>query len=240
VPIPSHGVIITAAGSSTRFHTPDDSAGNLKKEFLLIDDRTVLYHAAEPFLFTPGVKGIVVTYPAGRFEETELALDNLVYATSIPVVLVEGGDTRQKSVHIALQHLQDMDLGIDFAAIHDGARPWVTTEVIINTLAVANIIGGAAPVVSIHDALKKIDGEGMIVGHLERSATVAVQTPQIFRFPQILEAHRKAAATSKTYVDDTEIFIDFGGMVGASAGDRRNIKITTPADIPESNRPRSI
>ena len=240
MPIPSHGVIITAAGSSSRFQNPDDPGPNLKKEFILIDDRTVLYHAVEPFLYTPGIRGIVVTYPAGRFEETELALDNLVYAAPVPVVLVEGGETRQKSVHLALQQLQDMQLGIDFVAIHDGARPWVTGEVIVNTLAIANIFGGAAPVVSIHDALKKIDSQGMIVGHVERSATVAVQTPQIFRFPQILEAHRKATSTAKHYVDDTEIFIDFGGMVGASTGDRKNIKITTLGDIPISDRPRSI
>ena len=240
MPIPSHGVIITAAGSSSRFQNPDDTAGNLKKEFILIDDRTVLYHAVEPFLLTPGVKAIVVTYPPGRFEETELALDNLVYAAAVPVVLIEGGDTRQKSVHLALQQLQDMHLGISFVAIHDGARPWVSSEVIINTLAIANIIGGAAPVVSIHDALKKINSEGMIVGHVERNATVAVQTPQIFRFPQILEAHRMASSTSKIYVDDTEIFIDCGGMVGTSAGDRKNIKITTLGDLPDSERPRTI
>jgi 2-C-methyl-D-erythritol 4-phosphate cytidylyltransferase len=240
VPIPSHGVIITAAGSSTRFQNPDDADKNLKKEFILIDDRTVLFHAVEPFLLTPSVKGIVITYPTGRFEETELALDNLVYASEIPVVLIEGGETRQKSVHRALLKLQDLELGIDFVAIHDGARPWVTSEVIINTLAIANIFGGAAPVIAIHDALKKIDSEGMIIGHMERNAVVAVQTPQTFRFPQILEAHHKAAATSKVYVDDTEIFIDFGGLVAASPGDRRNIKITTFADIPMSEGPRSI
>ena len=64
-----------------------------------------------------------------------------------------------------------------------------------------------------------------------------VQTPQIFRFPEILEAHRRAATNGKAYLDDTEIFMDFGGFVGTSEGDLLNRKITVAQDIPESEEP---
>ncbi len=234
MPIPSHGVVITAAGSSSRFLDSTDASLMQKKEFILLDDRSVLYHATEPFLNTPSITAIIITYPEGRLEETEFALDNLLYASSVPVILIEGGSTRQESVYFALERLSVMNLGIEFVAIHDGARPWITCEVIIRTLATANIFGGSAPVLTINDALKKVDSEGLIVEHLQRNGTVCVQTPQIFQFPMILEAHRAAAGNTKTYVDDTEIFTDFGGVVAASPGDSRNRKITTITDISQS------
>lgn len=84
----------------------------------------------------------------------------------------------------------------------------------------------------IHDAVKKIDGEGKIAEHVDRSGLVTIQTPQAFRFPMILEAHRKAAATEKLYLDDTEIFTDFGGLVGTSEGELENRKITLAKDLP--------
>jgi 2-C-methyl-D-erythritol 4-phosphate cytidylyltransferase len=231
VPIPSHGVVITAAGSSSRFLDSTEALNLQKKEFILLDDRSVLYHATEPFLNIPGITAVVVTYATGKLEETESALDNLLYASSVPVILIEGGSTRQESVHLALEHLSEMNLGIEFVAIHDGARPWITSEVIIRTLATANIFGGSAPILAIHDALKRVDSEGLIVDHLQRNGTVTIQTPQIFLFPMILEAHRAAVTNNKTYVDDTEIFTDFGGIVATSPGDTKNVKITTIADI---------
>jgi 2-C-methyl-D-erythritol 4-phosphate cytidylyltransferase len=235
VPIPSHGVIITAAGSSSRFLNSIDDHSVQKKEFILLDDRSVLYHATQPFLNTPGVAAVVVTYPEGRLEETEFALDNILYAYSVPVILVQGGSTRQESVYLALEHLSEMNLGIEFVAIHDGARPWITGEVIIRTLATANIFGGSAPILTINDALKRVDSEGLIVEHVQRNGIVSVQTPQIFKFPMILDAHKAATGMNKIYVDDTEIFADFGGLVAASPGDSRNLKITTIMDISQTN-----
>lgn len=226
---PSHGVIITAAGNSSRFNSSRQTAR--KKEFLLLDDRTVLYHAAQPYFNLPGLKVVVVTHPEGKREETESALDNLLFATSVPVLLIQGGATRQESVRFALETIKNEGPAIDYVMIHDGARPWVTEKIIISTLAMATVFGGAAPVLQIHDAIKRLDDMGRIAAHIDRSGMVTIQTPQAFRFPMILEAHQRAISTEKPYVDDTEIFTDFGGMVGTCEGDPENRKITLESDL---------
>lgn len=231
MPILPFGVVITAAGSSNRFQQNDTGGLYRKKEFELLDDRSVLYHATFPFLSIPSVCALVVTYPRFLRDETELALDNIIYTTSIPVVLVEGGETRQQSVMLALEKLQTIDASIELAAIHDGARPWVTTTIIVEALATASVFGGAAPVTAVADALKRLDENGCISESVSRDAIVAVQTPQVFRFPAILEAHRKAALNGRSYLDDTAVFSDHGGRVAACAGHWSNRKITMPQDL---------
>jgi len=230
VSFPAHGVIITAAGTSSRFNSTQQQTR--KKEFMFLDDRTVLYHATQPFIGLPGLRIVVVTYGEGLREETESALDNLLFAASVPLVLVPGGATRQESVRLALETLRNEGPAIDYVLIHDGARPWIGEQTIISTLAMATVFGGAAPVLPIHDAVKRIDAEGRVTAHVDRSNMVTIQTPQAFRFPMILEAHRHAVALGKPYVDDTEIFTDFGGLVGTSEGDERNKKITLAQDLP--------
>lgn len=228
---PPHGVIITAAGNSTRFNGLNSTVR--KKEFLLLDDRSVLYHAALPFFSLPNLEFVVVTYGEGLRDETEVALDNLLFASPIPVQLVVGGRTRQESVLKALEAMEHYAPNISYVMIHDGARPWVSEETIISTLAMATVFGGAAPVLDIHDAVKRVDAEGKIIGHQDRTDLVTIQTPQVFRFPEILDAHRKAAKTNRSYVDDTEIFTDYGGFVGTSSGTIENRKITVETDLPK-------
>jgi 2-C-methyl-D-erythritol 4-phosphate cytidylyltransferase len=73
-------------------------------------------------------------------------------------------------------------------------------------------------------------------GHIDRSRTVSVQTPQIFHFPEIFFAHQVAKTNGKAYVDDTEIFSDFGQCVGICEGERENKKITYIEDIPDAEQ----
>lgn len=227
---PPHGVIITAAGTSIRFNGSNSSSQ--KKEFLLLDDRSVLYHAALPFFSLPNLEFVVVTYSEGLRDETEVALDNLLFASPIPVQLVLGGKTRQESVLKGLEALEYYAPNISYVLIHDGARPWVSEETIISTLAMATVFGGAAPILPVHDAVKRIDSEGKIASHEDRSGLVMIQTPQVFRFSEILKAHRKAMSDNQSYVDDTEIFTDFGGLVGTTLGNPENRKITVTDDLP--------
>ena len=227
---PSHAVVLTAAGSSTRFNGFSDS--QKKKEFLLIDGRSVLYHAALPFFSIPHLETMVVTYQEGMRDETEAALDNLLFTSTVPILFVEGGATRQQSVLRGLQVLEDHLPQIEYVLIHDGARPWVSEETIISTLAMATVFGGAAPVLPIHDAVKQVDEEGRIQEHRDRSGLVTIQTPQVFRFPAILEAHRKAMLTDHVYLDDTEIYTEYGGVVATTIGNRENRKITVLEDLP--------
>ncbi len=228
---PAHAVIVTAAGSSDRFNK---QGLGVKKEYLTIDGHTVLYRAVEPFLQVPNLSAIIVTHPKGMDDQCAIALEEIFDQNIIPVILVEGGKDRQESVYNALKMLQTISLPIDYVAIHDGARCFVTPELIIRTLATATVFGGAVPALPPVDALKGIDANGLIINHIERTETVGVQTPQIFQFPEILTAHQSARTHEKSYVDDTEVFTSFGMGVGICEGERENRKITYMEDIPQA------
>lgn len=230
---PQHAVIVTAAGSSDRFN---DKGQGVKKEYLSIDGHTVLYRSVVPFLQIPNCMAIIVTCPEGMESECAVALEDVFEQNIAPVIVVKGGKNRQESVFNALKMLISMDLPIEYVAIHDGARCYVSPSLIIRTLATATVFQGAVPCTPPTDALKQIDENGMVVGHIERSKTVAVQTPQIFHFPEIFLAHQKAMDNGQVYVDDTEIFTDFGQIVGVCEGERENKKITYIEDIPDAEK----
>ena len=88
------------------------------------------------------------------------------------------------------------------------------------------------PALPTTDTVKIIDDNGIITGHIERNHGVGVQTPQIFRWPAIWEAHQQAREQQATYTDDTQVFTDYGMMVG-SAGRRENRKIL-PRGYPDA------
>ena len=228
---PEHAVIVTAAGSSDRFNR---QGLGVKKEYLTIDEHTVLYRSVEPFLQVPNLRAIIVTHPKDMADQCAIALEEIFDQNIIPVILVEGGKDRQESVYNALKMLASMSLPIDYVAIHDGARCFVSSDLIIRTLATATVFGGAVPALPPTDALKSIDKNGVITSHIERTETVAVQTPQIFHFPEILTAHQSANTNEKSYVDDTQVFTDFGMCVGMCEGERENRKITFLEDIPNA------
>lgn len=228
---PEHAVIVTAAGSSDRFNK---QGHGVKKEYLSIDGHSVLYRSIEPFLQIPNCRAILVTHPEGMEDQCAVALEDLFEQNFIPIILVEGGKDRQQSVFNALKMLGTMSLPIDYVAIHDGARCFVASDLIIRTLATATVFGGAVPALPPTDALKSIDANGIIVSHIARAETVAVQTPQIFHYPEILTAHQSASTNGKSYVDDTQVFTDFGMSVGICEGDRANRKITYIEDIPDA------
>lgn len=114
--------------------------------------------------------------------------------------------------------------------IHDGARPFVTAKIIQDTYLAAVRYGAAAPAVHPVDTQKTVSGDGFILRHLDRGRTVAVQTPQAFRFAALLDAHRRAAEEGFSCTDDTAIWEKYAGRVKIVDGDERNKKITFAAD----------
>ena len=214
-------IIITAAGSSTRI------GGGIKKEYLPFKNGTVLSVCAETFLKACSgleLTDFIVTCPTGGIEQCITALGDI----APEVRIAEGSDTRQKSVYNGLLAVTGNP---DIVLIHDGARPFVSKEVIMEALQAALEFGASVPGVTPTDTQKEIDGDGFIVRHLTRSSLVAVQTPQCFRFKELLEAHEKAATDSREYTDDTEIWGQYCGPVRVTKGDVNNIKITYPADL---------
>ena len=226
-----HAVIVTAAGSSRRFNESCDSA--VKKEFLTIGGEPILAMAIRPFLQVTGTGVLAVTYRDGDLEVVRNIVSGLTELNSgIEVLFVKGGATRQESVFNALKALTKCKKcnDIKIVSIHDGARPFVTSDLVKACLDAADVHGGACPCIRITDTIVKVGEDGLLCGRLSRDGICTVQTPQTFRFPDIYEAHL-AARSGKSYTDDTEIFMDWGGKVAFVQGSSDNRKITYSTDL---------
>ena len=227
-------VIIAAAGSSTRM------GGPVKKEYLPLKNGTVLSEAAKTFLKTINCTYLTITVPEKGENDAKTALfsdreiQTLLQNTELD--FVEGSSTRQKSIFNALVSLSEKKSVPDIVLIHDGARPFVTKNIIEETALAALEFGGAVPGITPTDTQKIKDEKGFIKTHLTRSEMTAVQTPQGFDFEKLFEAHKKALNEDKEFTDDTEIFGFFAGNVKIVTGSAENIKITYPKDYKYENQ----
>lgn len=204
--------LLLAAGTGSRF------GGPVPKQFAALAGRPVLRHAAEALL-----AGGAVTWlqPVGEADSIAPVLAGLPH---LPIVA--GGATRQASVRAGLEALAAH--APDVVLIHDGARPYLPPGTIPALLAALERHPGAIPAVPVADTLKRGAG-GVIAATVPREGLFRAQTPQAFRFPAILAAHR---AATQDATDDAALLEAAGLPVALVEGSERNIKITRPEDLP--------
>lgn len=142
--------------------------------------------------------------------------------------VIRGGKTRMES---ALAGVSEVRSNAKLITIHDGARPFVTDEVIRRTVDAAAAYMSAVPVIRSTDTLKTIDEDGLIIGSVDREHTVRVQTPQVFNADLIKGALTKAVSDGLTLTDDCSAIEIMGIKTHTVDGDEDNIKLTTPRDI---------
>lgn len=231
---PGNVVIITAAGSSTRFNASDRRyPQNTKKEFLSIDGHTVLYKSASPFFDVPNLHACVVTCREGEQEQTRTALGDLV-SRNIPVFIVPGSDTRRGSVFNGLKELmKHSELKDCIVAVHDGDRPFIDKETIMDCIVYAHMFGGSVPALRITDTIIRADEEGFYTASVPRDGAYTVQTPQCFRLKDLYLAHEKAAASPEadSFTDDAGLYAAAGFKVAVVNGNEKNRKITYRSDL---------
>ena len=144
---------------------------------------------------------------------------------SKPVSVVPGGKTRAESVLCGLSAA-----AMPYAAIHDGARPLVTVELIDEVLDAARVYLAAAPAVPVRDTIK-VAHDGIVERTPDRCALFAVQTPQVFATDLLKAALQSAIADGATVTDDCSAVERLGKEVHLTEGSEENIKITTPVDL---------
>ena len=239
--LPSVASIICAAGSSLRM-------GGIKKEYQKIDvcgiQRTVLEACVVAFASVDLIEIIVIAIPPNTEEIARTALPKeLLTALKSKIYFVDGGKTRSASIFNALSFLAQHNPC--YVLIHDGARPWISPSLITDVIKAAEKYGAVIPAVALSDTPKECnaslfnngqpDGESepvFITTHLKRANTVIAQTPQGFKFPEILLAHEKAAKIEdEEFTDDAEVWGRFYGNVAVIRGSPENRKITFPQDI---------
>lgn len=202
-------LIITAGGSSRRYGKNKLIEKVLGKEVIL--------HTLEAFSGFE-FSQIVIT----SSEELKKYLEPVL---PMSVKLVLGGKTRQESVFNGLKALAPCD----FVAIHDGARPLADKETIKNCLEKAYETKAAIVAVRAVDTIKIADENGLIIETPDRKRLWSVQTPQVFEYKLILDAHKKLEGGD--FSDDAGLLEFLGEKVYVSEGKYTNIKITTPSDI---------
>ena len=141
--------------------------------------------------------------------------------------VVAGGSSRQESVHLGLNALSGK---CKLAAIHDGARPLISWQVIDRVVRAANTYGAAAPAIPVKDTIKVVQG-GVVKETPDRATLQAVQTPQVFDFDILRGALKKAKQDGAQVTDDCSAVERIGLTVKIVEGEERNLKITTPLDL---------
>lgn len=216
-------VIIVAAGSSVRLGM------GRKKEYMHLEGKPVIHHTCEAFASDGRFTHMCIVVPPSGIEEARHILRPFLSGVAGPekmaaVQFVEGGATRQQSVLHGLRALEPA--APDYVLIHDGARPYVSAGCIAGVLEQTIECGACAPAVVPPDAIKRVERDRAIVEHFSRENTLAIQTPQGFRYSEIFRAHEKAAEDGGAYIDDTEIFARYIHPVFTIAGEAANRKIT--------------
>ena len=213
---PSVSAVIVAAGNSTRMGVP--------KQFISLCGRPLLAHTLQSFELCDDIDEIVLVARA----EDHPRLQELVAHNGFTKIssIVCGGDTRQQSVHNGVSACR-----ADFVAIHDGARPLATPELIERVMQAAMQYGAAAAAVRTKDTVKIADANDMIVETPDRATVWNVQTPQIFKRDLFERAWENAEKSGLIVTDDCQLAEAIGHAVKLVEGSYQNIKVTTPEDV---------
>lgn len=209
------GAVIVAAGRSERM-------GGADKMFAELCGKPLLSHAVEPFQRSPIIDCIVLVLAGDRVGD---GLDMMKkYRWSKVAEVCAGGARRQDSVGEGLKRIGD----VDWVMIHDGARPCVTQDIIERGLEAAREFGAAIPAIPVVDTIKIVSPDSYVIDTPQRDGLWSVQTPQIFRFDIITEAHRMA---DEDVTDDASLVERAGGRIKVFPGSNTNIKVTTKEDL---------
>jgi 2-C-methyl-D-erythritol 4-phosphate cytidylyltransferase len=213
------GAIIAAAGSGRRMKS------DRPKQFLALNGTPIIVHTIRKFDACSAIDYIIVTAPRESLDEVSQLVKSAGLRKSVAVV--EGGERRQDSVSMGMNHLQS---GTEIIAVHDGVRPFVPVNDIENVVREAERSGAAILAVPIVDTVKQAEKD-LVQSTLTREHLVLAQTPQAFRTNILKEAFERAAKDEYYGTDESSLVERLGHPIAIVRGSERNIKITRPGDL---------
>jgi 2-C-methyl-D-erythritol 4-phosphate cytidylyltransferase len=214
--------VIPCAGAGIRM------GADRAKQFLEIQDKPILALTLEKFQACPLIDSITLVLPMA---EIDFCKRNIVERYKLDKVerVVIGGERRQDSVRLGLEASGG---DYELAVIHDGVRPFINIPLIERTVKAAGDHRAVITALPAKDTIKKVDKGGFVIETYERKDIWLVQTPQVFRFRDIMTAHEKAISEGWDDVtDDASLIEKLGIPVKVIPGSEYNIKITTPHDM---------
>ncbi len=209
-----NSIVIVAGGKGKRM------GSNVPKQFLVLKNEPVIMHTIRKFYNWDNRCEIVLVLPFSQ----KTYWENLVkeYNFNIPVLVTSGGNTRFHSVKNGLSKTSG-----DVIGIHDGVRPLVSEETIINCFDVAKKEGNATPCLPINDSLRIVENNANRT--VDRSKFYKIQTPQVFQRSVLLKAFEQEFA--EEFTDDASVVEKTGEVIQLIKGNEENIKITRPFDL---------
>ena len=216
LPLKKCGAVIVAAGNASRM-------GGIDKVMAQLGGEPMIARTVRQFQNCDAIAEIVIV----TREDLILPITGLCKEMPKVKAVVAGGKSRQESVALGLNALSDK---MKLAAVHDGARPLITWQVIDRAVRAAHSYGAAAPAIPVKDTIKVVQG-GIVKNTPDRATLQAVQTPQVFDFDLLRGALKKAETEGAAVTDDCSAVELMGMSVKIVEGDERNIKVTTPMDL---------
>ena len=216
LPLKRCGAVIVAAGNASRM-------GGIDKVMAPLGGEPMLLRTVRTFQQSDVISEIVIVT---REDLLVTVMDLCAEFSKVRGVVVGGAD-RPASVRAGLRALSKK---VRLVAVQDGARPFVTWQVIDRTVRAANTYGAAAPGVPVKDTIKQVTN-GVVASTPDRSCLRAIQTPQVFDIDLLNAALQEAARTGTPITDDCSAVENIGMTVKIVEGDENNIKITTPMDL---------
>lgn len=210
------GAVIVAAGSASRM-------GGIDKVMAPLGGEPMILRTVRAFEDCEAVKEIVIVTREDLMGPIAELCSGFTKIRSV----VQGGSSRQESVKLGLLAFSKE---VRLAAVHDGARPLVSGELIDKVIRAAHSYGAAAPAIPVKDTIKIFEG-GFIVATPDRSTLRAVQTPQVMDRDLLLGALEKAEQEGIALTDDCSAVEHIGMRVRLVEGEERNLKVTTPLDL---------
>ena len=209
-------VVIPAAGSGKRFGE--------NKQLKILGDRPLVFHTLRPFIDSELINEIVVVAPKNDVQQLSRELKSMISVKS--VMVVAGGNTRQKSVFNGLKAASDSS---ELICVHDAVRPFVTKELIEKAVNACSEHDGVIVAQSSTDTIKKVMDD-QIMETLPRETIWRAQTPQVFSKSALQEALKMAEDENIQETDEASLLERIGYQVGFVEGSSLNIKITTEED----------
>lgn len=213
------GVVIAAGGSSRRY-------GGKNKLLENLGEVPVFIHCVRVFRELCDAANIALVCPEDCMKDFQRALAE--YTEPPLIKVVAGGATRTESVRNGLAALPD---DIEFVAIHDGARPFVTVGLVTECLKIAREYGAGIAARPVTDTVKRVDSKEKVLETVDRTELRAVETPQIIKTSLLKEAYAKVDEEGKTFTDDAGLLENAGYPVHLVPHTSCNMKITYALDL---------
>ena len=211
--------LVPAGGTGTRM------GGTVPKQFLELNGKPILYYTLKTLQDCGIISELILVVPEKEYDN---ACTDWLGKPEIVTKVVVGGEKRQDSVYNGFCELSPQT---EIVLVHDGVRPFLSHQMIQESVDAAREYGAAITAIPVNDTIKKVDDSGLVSQTVDREGLWRVQTPQVFRYELLEEAFKKANSEKFYGTDEGTLIEHLGKPVKVVEGSEQNIKITRPEDL---------